>query len=259
MSNKCLRRSQAPKALKELFDTTRIEVVELLEAYVLEHPSRKQIYHVDTLEPAVLYLIDGVLRDRLVSIAKAYDAQIDEPWYKSYGFHRVCRFVNPDECVGNYSVQTEVKFKHVSDPDRVLEMLEGEHARFENVYRKYAMKSYLAKGDRSEEEVAAFSREISSTIAKAKSDHERLMNDPEAYEIHIISKERAKTSHNLFYRQEDTQGKRKQVKRHLLTTTPNVLWYKRGSRSDMRVGDIIEIAKREGIHFGDVYAIALEG
>ena len=250
------------------FKRTRLELNALLAEYrTHDHDgSHYRVLESDTKENPVIYFADDALRDALVAMEKEHNAQIDEPYLKNYGFKKLCRLFNPDEKVSNYSINKEKKFKHVLDQDKVLNRLDKEYLFWKNDLKKRSMATYKAEAERTQADIDAFEAKLDKRIADAGIELERIKSDFDDLEVRVISKVRAHSFYSLFYRQtqmrrgrpsKKTNGKsivHKQIKRHISTSAPNVLWYEKGVRSDCSVDEFILQAENP---FGDVYVMEL--
>jgi hypothetical protein len=204
--------------LKEHFKETSDEVNKVLFAYALQYPDRVQEYHVDTKKPAQIFRSDTKLLQSLQEIASRHNAPVDSAYMKKFGFDRICKIFNPAEAVDHFDVENEKKFKHVADPKLVHERLEGELARYINVYRKHATVEF-EKNEPTAAEMAEFVQKRESHIADCKASCQHLLDNFDDYEVRIISKRRANTAFNIFFHQ---NGERE--KHHLYTERPNIIF-----------------------------------
>jgi hypothetical protein len=260
------KRPRISKAEKELFDDTKYELGLLLLEYRQRDINGSHYLQLesDTKEQPELYLADDGLRDSLVALEKSLDSQLDEVFLKRYGFHNLCRLFNPDEKVYHYSIVKEKKFKHVNNQEKVLERLDGEYSQWKSRYKTLSLNTFAAETTRTQLEMDDFEAILEQKILEAGVELERIKENFETLDVRVISKIRAHSFYTLFYRQKKVRRGRpsrndrgksivyKQIKRHISTMTPNVLWYKKGIRRDCSVDEFILKADNP---FGDVYVM----
>lgn len=236
------RKLEAQRHIDETLADTKAELSNILlscERFVYE-PKR----HIDIGgKPATLYRADSETLNALKALQVRHDDAVGI-YVGSRFDKRVCKLFNPDAAIGSYSVNMEIKFKHISDPEKVLANLEGE---LNSYIRKLksAHKKKLKGVKPGSAEAKSEAEKLRAEIERAERSYERLLDEFDALEVHIHAKQRSSYYHTLHA---IVNGR--QRKRHLSVELPNVVWYEEELHPNNRLDRWMRSATNA---FGDVY------
>ena len=207
-------------------DTTLLSsnIAALLKPY-------EQITYQDTL----LYLVDAPCMQQLFLMQQRFEEE-------GGMFSSICKLINPLFPAFKYSLGTKHKYRAVYDQEKIRERFEKEIEISYNTAIKRAREEIENHPDVfvDEELAAKFLKESQKKAEEDKAALQKIANDIDSYDIVFTNFERRLFYPYVYYRYEDSSGKRRGKSEHLKKEIPNVLWYAPSPKEDsLRLNDRI--------------------